>query len=45
MVEKATEAFAHEKESIESLIVQVFQIYSNLLAKEARGPWCKILGQ
>ncbi len=43
-VEKATEAVAHEKETIKSLIAQVFQLYSNLLTEEARRPWCKILG-
>jgi hypothetical protein len=42
-VEKATEAVAREKETIESLIAQVFQLYSNLLTEEARRPWCKIL--
>ena len=45
VVEKATEAIAHEKETIESLIAQVFQLYSNLLTDEARRPWCKILGE
>jgi hypothetical protein len=30
VVEKATEAVACEKEAIESLIAQVFQLYSNL---------------
>jgi hypothetical protein len=44
-VEKATEAIARKKESIESLIAQVFQLYSNLLTEEARRPWCKILGE
>ena len=34
-VEKATEAIAREKESIESLIAQIFQLYSNLLTEEA----------
>ncbi len=38
-VEKATEAVAHEKEAIESLISQVLQLYSNLLGEEARRPW------
>jgi hypothetical protein len=44
-VEKATEAVAHKQETIESLITQVFQLYSNLLMEEARRPWCKILGE
>ncbi len=44
-VEKATEAVAREKETIESLIAQVFQLYSNLLMEEDRRPWCKILGE
>ena len=44
-VAKATEAVAREKETIESLIAQVFQLYSNLLTEEARRPWCKILGE
>jgi hypothetical protein len=44
-VEKATEAVDHKKETIESLIAQVFQLYSNLLTKEARMPWYKILGE
>ncbi len=39
-VECATEAIARKKESIESLIAQVFQLYSNLLMEEARRPWC-----
>ena len=30
---------------MESLIAQVFQLYSNLLTEEARRPWCKILGE
>ena len=45
VVAKATEAVAREKETIESLIAQVFQLYSNLLTEEARRPWCKILGE
>ena len=45
MVEKATEAVAHEGEAIESIIAQVFQLYSNLLMEEARRSWCKILGE
>ena len=44
-VEKATEAVAREDEAIESIIAQVFQLYSNLLMEEARRPWCKILGE
>ena len=44
-VEKATEAVACEKETIASLIAQVFQLYTNLLTDEARRPWCKILGE
>ena len=42
-VEKATEAVTHEDEDVESIIAQVFQLYSNLLMEEARRPWCKIL--
>ena len=41
----ATEAVAHKKETMESLITQVLQLYSNLLTEEARRPWCKILGE
>ena len=37
-VEKSSEAVAHKEETIESLIAQVFQLYSNLLLEEARGP-------
>ncbi len=37
-VAKATEAVACKKETIESLIAQVFQLYSNLLTEEARRP-------
>jgi hypothetical protein len=37
-VEKSTEAVARKKESIESLIAQVFQLCSNLLTEEARRP-------
>jgi hypothetical protein len=44
-VVKATGAISQEKESIESLIAQVFQLYSNILTEEARRPWCKILGE
>ena len=36
---------AREKETIKSLIAQVFQLYSNLLTEESRRPWCKILGE
>ena len=43
VVEKATEAIAHENEAIESIIAQVFQLHSNLLMEEARRPWSKIL--
>ena len=42
---KATEAVIREKETCESLITQVFQLYSNLLMEEARRPWSKILGE
>ena len=45
VVEKATEAVAREDEAIEFIITQAFQLYSNLLAEEARRPWCKILGE
>ena len=44
-VDMATEAVTHKKETIEPLIAQVFQLYSNLLTEEARKPWCKILGE
>jgi hypothetical protein len=44
-VVKATEAIACEDETIESVIAQVFQLYSNLLMEEARRLWCKILGE
>ena len=44
-VQKATEAVIHEKETCESIITQVFQLYSNLLTEEARRPWNKILGE
>ena len=44
-VQKATEAITREKETCESLITQVFQLYSNLLTEEARRPWSKILGE
>jgi hypothetical protein len=42
-VEKATEAVTHKDEAIESIIHQVFQLYSNLLTEEARRHWYKIL--
>ena len=42
-VEKATEAVARKGEAIESITAQVFQLYFNLIMKEARRPWCKIL--
>jgi hypothetical protein len=42
-VEKATEAATCEDEAIESIINQVFQLYSNLLMEEARRPWFKML--
>jgi hypothetical protein len=41
-VEKATEAVAHEKEAIESIIAQVFQLYSNLLTEEAMKVDCSV---
>ena len=44
-VEKAQEAVAREEETCQSLITQVFQLYSNLLTEEARRPWTKILGE
>ena len=44
-VAKATEAVAHDEETMESLIAQVFQLYSNLLTEEARRPWYMILGK
>ena len=44
-VDEATEAIASEKESIDSLIAHVFQLYSNQLTEEARRPWCKIIGE
>ena len=34
MVKKATEAVSREDEAIESLIAQVIQLYSNLLAED-----------
>ena len=45
VVQKATEAVTHEQKTCESLIAQVFQLYSNLLREEARRPWSKILGE
>jgi len=42
-VQKATEAGTNADAAIESIINQVFQLYSNLLTEEARRPWCKIL--
>ena len=45
VVQKATEAVTREKETCESLITQVFQLFSNLLMEEARRPWNKILGE
>ena len=44
-VQKTTEAVTRKKETCESLITQVFQLYSNLLTEEARRPWSKILGE
>ena len=44
MVQKATEAATHKKETCESLIAQVFQLYSNLLMEKTRSPWSEILG-
>ncbi len=44
VVEKASEAIACEQETIESLITQVFQLYSYLLLEKVRRPWMKILG-
>ncbi len=44
-VQKATEDITRKKETCESLITQVFQLYSNLLMEEARRPWSKILGE
>ena len=41
VVAKATEAVAREKETIESLIAQVFQLYSNLLKEKLGGPGAK----
>ena len=42
-IEKATEAVAHKGEAIESVIAQVFQLYSNLFMEEARRLGSKIL--
>ena len=44
-MQKATEAVTLDKETCESLITQVFQLYSSLLTEEARRPWSKILGE
>ena len=41
---KASEAVSCKKETMESLIAQVFKLHSNLLTEEARRPWCNILG-
>jgi hypothetical protein len=43
--QKATETSTHIDEAVESIVNQVFQLYSNLLPEEARRPWCKILGE
>ena len=45
MAIEATEAVACKEETMESLIAQIFQLYSNLLTEEARRSWCKILGE
>ena len=45
MVQKATEAVTHKKDTCKLLIAQVFQLYSNLLMEEARTPRSKILGE
>jgi hypothetical protein len=42
-VKEATEAIAHKDEVIESIMAQVFQLYSNLLTEEARRRRSKIL--
>jgi hypothetical protein len=42
-VQKAMEASACAKEDVEPIINQAFQLYSNLLAKEAQRPWIKVL--
>ncbi len=44
-VQKATEAVTCKKETCKSLIAQVFHLNSNLVTKEARRPWSKILGE
>ncbi len=44
-MQKATEVVTYKKETCKSLIVQVFQLYSNLLTEEAWRPWRKILGK
>ena len=37
-VQKATEAGVHTDEDVESIISQVFQLYSNILMEKARRP-------
>ena len=44
-VEKATEAIARTDEALESIMNQLFQLYSNLLMEEARRLWFKFLGE
>ena len=44
-VQNATAAVTREQENYKSLILQVFNLYSNLLTEEARRPWNKILGE
>ena len=44
-VQKSTEAVTHKKKTCESLIAQVFQLYSKPLTEEARRPCSKILGE
>ena len=44
-VQNATTAIAHEQETYESLITQVFALYSSLLTEEARRACSKILGE
>jgi hypothetical protein len=43
VVVNATEAIAHKDVTIESIIAQVFQLYSNLFMEEARRLGSKIL--
>ena len=38
-VQKTTEAGTHADEAVESIINQVFQLFSNLLMEEASRPW------